>query len=194
MRVLKNHQTGLTGREISRIAGISPKTGIKALSYLEDLGVVNRIRGGRDHIFSFNRENLIVRKGILPLLESEFSYRESLLKDISAKLKRHSQGGYLFGSVARKEETISSDLDICIIYNSIANKSSLEDLVSQLKPELYKRYSVNIAPYYISELEFVRRAKKNKPPLPDIINDGIILFGKQIKQLVNAKKIAKNKH
>ena len=194
LRVLKNYQTGLTGREISRIIGISPKASLKALSYLEDLGMVNRIRGGRDHIFSFNRENFIVREGILPLLESELSYRNSLLKDISSKLKKHSPGVYLFGSVARKEETISSDLDICIIYDSSANKSVLENLVSELKPELYKRYGVNIAPFYISAGEFVKRAKRNKPPIPEIINDGITLFGIRIKELINGKTVAKDKH
>ena len=193
MRALKNSQTGLTGREICRNAGISPKAGLKALSYLEELGLVNRVRGGRDHIFTLNRDGYIVQHCILPLLELELTYREALLKDISDRLKKQRLGVYLFGSVARKEETIMSDLDICILYDSSKEKSILEDLVSELKPKLYKKYGVNIAPIYISEKDFIKNARNNKPPVPGIIREGISLFGKPIKQVINGKSIAKDK-
>jgi predicted nucleotidyltransferase len=193
MRALKNSQTGLTGREISRIVGVSPKAGLKSLTLLEDLGMINRVRGGRDHIFTFNRDNFLVDQGILPLLESELFFRESLFKDITAKLKKDSPGAYLFGSVARKEETISSDLDICILYESGVDKSALEKTVSEIKPKLYVQYGVNIAPLYMQKKEFIRRAKGNKPPAPSIIKDGLTLFGLQLKQVINAKTVAKDK-
>ena len=187
MRAMKNSLGGLTGREISRIAGISPKACLETLTSLENLGVVNRIRGGRDHIFSFNRDNYLVKKFLLPLMEAEADFRDSIFRKISAELERHSAGVYLFGSTARREETISSDFDLCILYKKESAKENLESLVSLLVPKMYKKYGINISPLYLSVDEFIDRAKHNKSPVPDIIKDGIVISGIEIKRLLNGK-------
>jgi predicted nucleotidyltransferase len=185
---MKNSLVGLSGREISRMAGISPKTCLETLTTLENLGLVNRIRGGRDHLFSFNRNNYLVKKLIFPLLDAESGYRESIFKRISTVLVRYSVGVYLFGSVARGEETIESDFDICILYKNETSKIRLEYLVSRLIPLMYKNYGINIAPFYLSVNDFVDRAQHNKSPVPEIIKDGIVISGIQIKRLLNGKK------
>ena len=51
LRALLHSAKGLTGREISRNALITPKSALIALSKLTDLKIVNRVIGGRDHTF-----------------------------------------------------------------------------------------------------------------------------------------------
>jgi predicted nucleotidyltransferase len=188
MRAMKNSLVGLTGREISRMAGISPKTCLETLTTLENLGIVNRIRGGRDHIFSINRINYLVKKIILPLLEGESGYRESIFKRISTELEKHSAGVYLYGSVARGEETSSSDFDICILYKKESLRPDLESQVSKLNPIMYKNYGINLSPLYLSVDEFIRRARHKKSPVPEIVKEGIVIYGMEITRLLNGKK------
>ncbi len=51
LRVLKEVKIGLSGREIAKQAGISAPTSLDALSSLENLNIVSRQRGGREHFF-----------------------------------------------------------------------------------------------------------------------------------------------
>ena len=73
LRAMQDSKIGLSGRKIARLAGISPKACLQALTNLENLSIVFRHRGGRDHFFSLNREHLIVKEGLLTLLELERS-------------------------------------------------------------------------------------------------------------------------
>jgi predicted nucleotidyltransferase len=185
MRALKNYSVGISGSEVSRLAGLTPKNCLITLTALEELGVVIRIRGGREHLFSLNRSHFLVQKVIIPVLNSEIKFVESILKDIRNALKKFTVSIILFGSVALHRETIESDLDVCLIYKNGSLKKQIEDVISILNSSLNKKYGVSLAPYYISELDFIQRAKKSKPPVVDIIKEGKLLSGKNIKEILN---------
>jgi predicted nucleotidyltransferase len=87
----------------------------------------------------------------------------------------------LFGSVARKVESVDSDLDLCIVYSN--NKRKIEIIISDLRDKLFDKYGVTLAPYYITRNEFKARAKKSKGPVNEIIKDGIVLFGLSLNKL-----------
>lgn len=181
IRALKNYAVGTSGREVARIAGLSPKSCINTLSVLENIGIVNRIRGGRDHIFSLNQNHFLYSEAIIPLLNSEAKYFEAIKNDIIQLLKEKCKSVYVFGSVARNEDTPESDFDICVIMESQKQKQQLETEINKLKINAFIKYDINISPFYITEQEFINRIKINKSPVPDIIKDGILLFGKNIK-------------
>ncbi|MDQ7818430.1 MAG: nucleotidyltransferase domain-containing protein [Melioribacteraceae bacterium] len=115
LRVLNKYVVGLSGREISRLVGMSAKNCLKTLTTLEGLDLGIRNRGGRDHLFRLNRDHYMVNDAIIPLLKIEENYLDRILDDIRQKLKEYSTSIYLFGSVARREEDLQSDLDLCII-------------------------------------------------------------------------------
>ena len=187
-RVLNKYAIGLSGREVARLAGMSAKNCIITLSSLENMGLVNRVRGGRDHLFTLNRDHFLVKEGIIPLLDVEDKYSEAVFKDIKKKLKKKCNSVYVFGSVARKEEDTDSDLDLCIIYDKENQKEALEEAMYGLQSLLRKKYTVNTSPFYISATQFAIKAKKNKPPVAEVIKDGKLLFGNSIKVLLNAER------
>lgn len=189
LRALNKYAVGISGREVARVAGISVKNCFTALNDLEDIGIVHRVRGGRDHLFTLNRDHFLVRQGIIPLLEIEQRFFEVIFDDVKRNLKKKCNSVYLFGSVARKEEKAGSDLDLCIIYDNANQKKQIEESLSEMQSEFHKKYFVNISPFLITVNDFVKRAKKNKPPVNEIIKDGILLFGNSIDKLINARKI-----
>lgn len=185
LRAIQNTKTGLSGREVSRLAGLSARSAIITLTSLENLGIINKIRGGREHTFSLNREHYLVKNGILPVLEVERMFAESIHKDIKLKLRGKCRSIYLYGSVARKEEAIESDYDICITYSSANNRNDIEKSVYKLRSLLFSKYGVNISPFYITVSEFIKRAKKSKPPIPNILEEGKLIYGDSFHKMLN---------
>jgi DNA-binding transcriptional ArsR family regulator len=115
VRTLQDTAQGFTGREIARSSGLTHRTCLQTLTKLEDLSVVQRQRGGRDHIFKLNRKHVIVSEGLLPLLELERKLVVRLEQVLRRHLAKQTTSIILFGSVARGDETVGSDLDVCIV-------------------------------------------------------------------------------
>ena len=194
IRELRYTKNGFSGREIAKRAGLSAPAAINSLSHLESLKIVNRQIGGRDHIFTLNIFNYFVKVVLLPVLDAEGKFYDSIVKDVKKSLSKNTISVFLFGSVARKEESIQSDFDICIVYSSIKDKKIVEEKVNICRDELHNNYGISLAPFYISVKEFQQRAKLKKPPINEILKEGILLFGKSIKELLNDKPKSKKKN
>ncbi len=184
IRALENYRTGITGREAARRSGLAPKNCLITLTALEELGVVNRVRGGRDHLFSLNRAHYLMKEILGPVLEQERNFPEEIFRHLAQKAGLLAVSIYLFGSAARGEDVMGSDLDLCIIYSAAKSKSALEERFSELSYELRSVYGVAVSPFYISEKEFIRRARKNISPVVEILKDGKYISGKKIKGLL----------
>lgn len=185
IRELRFSKNGFTGREIAKNAGISPPSCLEALSKLENLKIVNRQIGGNVYIFTLNFDNYLVKEGILPLLEIEQSIPHKVSLHLKKALSKYSTSVILFGSVARHEETHSSDYDICIVYQKQSNKKKIEDIINQIRHNFYTQFGISLAPYYTSISEFKQRAKKKLSPVNNIVKEGNVLFGKSIRELLN---------
>jgi len=185
LRVLNKVKIGLSGREIAKQSGMSAPSCLKALSSLENLNIVTRQRGGRDHFFNLNRKHFLVGKIIMPILDQENKFKKSLCEEIAKKIGKYSISLFMFGSVVRKEERIDSDLDICIVYRSHTAKKKLETELTELGYSLYEKYGVSLAPFFISESDFKKRIKSKKPPIAAVIKEGKLLLGKSVKELLN---------
>lgn len=183
LRVLNDRVVGLSGRETARLAGISLRAAQLSLNGLESLKIVNRHYGGREHIFTLNRKNFIVNEIISYIFSAEELFKESLFKKIKTKLAKLTDSIILFGSAARHEEKIESDLDICIIYSK--GLKNIEKAVSSLRDDLNDKFGVTLAPFYITKKEFKARVRKGKSPTDSIIQEGKVLSGLSIKSLIN---------
>lgn len=182
LRVLNLRVVGITGRETARTAKLSIRTVQNVLAHLEALGIVNRTIGGRDHLFVLNRKNQIVKKLISFLFEFENDFSKEIIYLIKKNLGKECSSLILFGSVARKVETLESDFNLCIVYNK--NKIKIDNLVSELRDSLYSNYKITLAPFYILESEFKKRALKNLSPINNILKEGIVISGKSIRELI----------
>ncbi|MBI4428979.1 MAG: nucleotidyltransferase domain-containing protein [Ignavibacteriales bacterium] len=181
LRVLLHTTTGFTGNEVARASGMHPRSAIKALSLLEELGIVRRQRGGRDHLFTLNREHFLVNHALLDLYNSERQFPEVLMTTLSTVLKGSVLSAVLFGSVAKNEETPRSDLDICCIVKSEKQKDGVRQILDAEAPNLYKKFGVKLAPVVFTLDEVRRNARK--PLMRDISRSGKVITGKDLKDL-----------
>ena len=183
MRVLLDTTSGFSGNEIARLSGMHPRSALKALTNLEDLGIVKRQRGGRDHIFTLNRAHYLVSEAILPLYNKEQQFRNEIIKDLNKILRAKVVSAILFGSTARKDESSGSDFDICCIVNKKNEIEKIRNTLNESSQTLSEKYGIKISPLLLTVAEF--RKKGNTKLVKEISNDGIVLSGKKIKDLLN---------
>ena len=183
LRALIDTNTGFSGNEVARVAGMNPRSAFKALTSLEELGIVNRVVGGRDHIFTLNREHLLVQEIILKIYSIENKFMDEILRTLSTILKKHVYSAVIFGSVARKEEKSLSDLDICCIVNSPLELLFVRDLLNKKSSMLYKKFGIKLAPVIFLKDAFLR--KKKSKLIKDIVGEGILITGKSLRGLIN---------
>ena len=183
LRALIDTNSGFSGNEVARVAGMNPRSAFKALTSLEELGIVNRVVGGRDHIFSLNREHFFVQEIILKIYPIESKFLDEITNALSVILKGHVYSAVIFGSVARKEEKSLSDLDICCIVNSPLELLYVRDLLDKKSSSLNKKYGIRLAPIVFMKAQFLR--KKKTKLIKKISAEGILIAGKSIKGLPN---------
>ncbi|MBK6915008.1 MAG: nucleotidyltransferase domain-containing protein [Ignavibacteriales bacterium] len=183
LRELNLRRPGISGREIARLTGITHRSALKALDNLEALRLVERQVIGKAYSFTVNRKHYVYQYVIAPIFEAEKELGNSINNKIKKTLGKFSISIILFGSVARKEENYESDLDICIVYKS--GRRLLEEKVSQLRGDLFSRYGISLAPYYISEKDFRSKAKNRKLPVINILREGRVISGKTITRMID---------
>ncbi|MBI3125874.1 MAG: nucleotidyltransferase domain-containing protein [Ignavibacteriales bacterium] len=183
LRALIDRTNGCTGNETARISGMHPRSAIKALGSLEELGIVNRQRGGRDHLFSLNRDHVLVKDLLMPLYKTESLFPHAITKEINSILKRHVISAVIFGSVARREEKPQSDLDLCCIVNSVRDKILVRELLNKKSKSMNAKYGIKIAPVFFTENEF--KNKRQVQLIKEIISQGVLVVGKNPRTLID---------
>lgn len=183
LRALLDTKTGASGNEVARLSGMNPRSAFKALTLLEELGLVYRQIGGRDHLFTLNRDNYFVQEAIVNLFEVESNFRKEIIKSLEAILKKRVYSAVIFGSTARKEENVLSDLDICCIVNSAIDRIFVSDALNKKTQMLYKKFGIKLTPIFFLKSQFMKK-KKNKL-IRSIANEGILITGKHPRDLIN---------
>lgn len=186
LRVLQYAAQGLSGREVARLAGMSHRACLNALTDLEELGIVLRHRGGRDHSFTLNRDHALVADGILPLLGLEREFRQRLERLLKSRLDRHVDSIILFGSVVRKEETAESDLDVCILVSHTSQISRVRQRVHDLAGNVQRRFNAGLSPVILTRAEFLHGLRKGKSPMKEIAAEGVPISGNVIRRARHA--------
>lgn len=183
LRVLNERNIGISGREVSRLTGLSVRAVQVSLTNLGKTGIVKIAEGKREHLFTIDREKYLVKELIEKIFNAEYDYSMQILKLIRTKLKPYTVSLIQFGSTARGNETPASDFDLCIVY--AGKLKVIEEIVSKLRSELYILFNITLAPIYISAAKFRQLGKQERPPVNSIIKEGKIIAGKLIKELLN---------
>jgi len=135
LRVLIRHGGQLPMSRLVQDSRLSLPGTIKVLHHLEGLGVVKVAGGGRARLFQATVAHPVV--GMLDVLfRSEAGYRERALNAVkrdgnSLALKAL----WLFGSVARFEDRLDSDIDL-IMVTDLAEPAAHEAVAAQFRARL----------------------------------------------------------
>lgn len=151
-------------REIARAIDVSIGATNQTLKLLLNLDVVTREKKGQLYLYRVTDDNPLVKK---------FKKFENVL-DITGlvlKIKDMCNKVVLYGSCAKGEDTIQSDIDLFVI------SREKEKVLNEIMKET-KRMRREIKPVIVSVEEYLSMRNK-KEPLLEEIDRGIVLYEKR---------------
>lgn len=139
-------------REIERITHLSTGSLRQEISKLQKLGLITVRKDGNRICYEPNRNHPLYQdiRNIVMKTNGLTGVLKDALKDSNIKV------AFVFGSVARGEETADSDIDLMVIGNIGLRK------VSGLLSGVAEKVGREINPHTLSESEFSRRLKKKE--------------------------------
>ena len=130
-----------TGRDVARMAGVSPARAMDALSILEAEGVCWRRVVGRANLWRVDRRHFLAEA-----LGAFASLEQRALAELLGVLQDAVRGAgateaYLFGSVACGNERATSDIDIVAVFPDERRKRAWQDRLPALQDKVQWRFA-----------------------------------------------------
>jgi predicted nucleotidyltransferase len=176
LAVLAGTRRPMTGREVARLAGRSPRGVLEVLSRLAEHGLVDREEAGRALLFTLNREHLAA-----PAVDALAGLRAELLRRIReavASWEVHPVNVSLFGSTARGEGDTHSDIDLFVVRPDEVTdedaqwRSQVDDLARKIQ-----RWTGNHASVAEAAQGELTHPRWNERPIADELRSDAIVLG-----------------
>jgi len=153
-------------REIARKVGISYGSANRVLNDLALRGLLMRRRVGKMLFYSFNRSDPIYK-----LFKIFISI--ALIRPLIEKMKSSASEIVLYGSCARGEDVLKSDVDLFIISE---DKEEAQRLIQSFR--FLKGFEhLKIEPVILSAMELLKSEKDDREFL-SLVREGIVLWDK----------------
>jgi len=174
VRLLSSFPTReFTGREIAGIIGVGHRAVDIALGDLVSLDIATVRRIGKANVYTANGDSQRFQV-LARLFEEEAKTRDALLGEI-----RRSIPGVLscvlFGSVARGEESLDSDVDLLVIAD---DPNGLSETLENLRSKVAKRFSLHLAPIVLTPRQL--RKKWKAPYVVSATTEGRLVAGESL--------------
>ncbi|MFW6014636.1 MAG: nucleotidyltransferase domain-containing protein [Candidatus Nanoarchaeia archaeon] len=146
-------------RDIARLAKISSSSAKRALDNLVKTGLVNEKNKANLRIFSANNSEILFK-------QLKISKNVHFTKSLVEKLKP-AIAVILFGSFAKGENSVESDIDMVVISNKRFDINEFKDFTVQLH---------NFTP-----AGWAKAKKNNKAFVREVLEEGITMYGEKPK-------------
>jgi predicted nucleotidyltransferase len=178
LRDLARHGGQLSAPTITTRTGLARSVVWKALAQLVESGIVSAAGSGRAQLYAL-RSNHPLGQAIDELFAREERRFDMILDGIRSSAKDCGPGViavWIFGSVARGEDRMASDLDIAIVTADDQNTAIMDqmrDALSQSGETLAFRPSV----VRLTANDVVRHVRESDPLWAELVRDALVLLG-----------------
>ncbi len=179
------HEAELTGREIARKAGLSPRAAQQTLQELYTIGVLTRKTVGASYLFSLNRTRYVVENILSPLFDSEQGLVAAMIEELRKALPANGIVSIImFGSVARGESKQGSDLDIMIVLDNALDVRKTTSCVQDKGGKFLAKFGMMLSPHVIRKCDFISRFDKKDKLIQNVIKEGRVIFGDHFEEVL----------
>lgn len=190
LRILAGADAGFTGRQVARLAGMSPARTAEILAEFVRHGVVTVESAGPSQLCRLNQDHLLA--GPLVALVTT---RQSLLVELTGALGSwpvRPLHASLFGSAARGDGAVDSDLDVLVVHRTRLASAEQEQWDQQLHETgqaLRDRVGNSVSWFSIDRAGLQRARRANEPIVLEWQRDGIHLLGERLNGLLLSARI-----
>lgn len=189
LRALHGVRSPVSGREAAGAAGIAVQPAQRALASLVALGVVHRDDTRSQHLYTLNRENVLVQRAIIPLFQMEEARVGEVFRDLAravgGKKGKAVEGAYLFGSAARGKDRAGSDFDVMVVVRTAAQVNKVHETLAQSADQLYTRHGLRLS-VVVLELAKLRKMHADRDALvSELLRDNRRITGKRLEDIIH---------
>ena len=188
LRVLARSDAGFSGRQVHSMAGVGSTSSVhRALGSLVRVGLVTSEARPPAIIYRMNREHVLwpaVESGLAARTRVFDSIRHFCEHDLPAEL---GLTVVVYGSVARRESTLESDVDLFVVFPDGIDEDARADVSYQLASHVHRVTGNEAQVYSVDRRELAQRLAENDPLAGNVLADGILLHGPQIVPAAKAR-------
>lgn len=185
LRTLAGTTQPLTGREIARLSGLSQNGALKVLVHLVEHGLVRAEPAGRATLHTLNRAHLLIEP-LLALLAAR-QRLTTRLQDAVLGWEVPAVHLSLFGSAARADGGLASDLDVLVVRpDGVGIDAAWRLQLSALATEVHAWTGNRLAWLELSHREIVAAAAGGEAIVAEWRRDAVHLAGAALDELLMA--------
>ncbi|RJP28633.1 MAG: winged helix-turn-helix transcriptional regulator [Actinobacteria bacterium] len=183
LRVLSKNAPIHTGRELARLVGYSHTQTNTALAELEMNGLVIKRHLGNANAYSLNENNLVVSRILTPAFKIEERLIQDLASRFFAAMGKDLVSTILFGSVARGEDVVGSDIDLILVVRDETDMESLDERVSEISLEAAAAFGSPISPILLTETEYGQKKRSKNPFWKTVLEEGKEITPRELEEV-----------
>jgi len=166
--------------ELSKDININKGILSRLIKRLNQENIVKINKKGKILLFKINKENIIIKKIIIPLFKNENNFFNDFIQPRLNFKSKNILSVILYGSYANKNFKLTSDIDLLII-----TKNKENNLINEIKKlkEYFLENDLLLRIDIITLNEFKKLYKLKEPLIISIEKNNKILCGKNINEL-----------
>ncbi len=189
LRVLHRMRSPVSGREAAGAAGIAVQPAQRSLANLVALGVVNRDDTRSQHLYTLNRENVLVQRALGPLFHAEEARAGEVFRDLARAVGGRSgkavKGMYLFGSAARGRDRVGSDFDVLAVVSTSRQVDTVHETLTQSADQLYTRYGLRLSVVVLDLAKLRTMHADGDALVTELLRDNRRITGKRLEEIIH---------
>ena len=186
LRLLAPRGDPVSQREAARRTGIQVRSAQRALDDLVALGVVTRLAGGREHLVRLNADHRLA-PALTILFDAEADLFRALRQTLSEVATRHRPQPaalLLFGSAARGDDRLDSDLDVLGVARTQAEAGALLERLAAAAAAIRTAFGAELRPVVLTVAQ-LRSQWRTRGSLPRrAAEDALLVLGRPLPELV----------
>jgi len=175
LRSLCHADAALTGRGVERETGLSNRATMMALEALTEARVVNRVEQGCAHLYSLNRTNYLVVKGLKPMFEAEELFWHDVGRTIQRIVRPKPLAAVATGPLARDETDYGGRLLLTMLFSTGRNRIRALASIGVLAETVRDRHGLTLESSLLDTNTMDR--EEYAPLWRRVEREGILLFG-----------------
>ena len=189
LRVLAQADAEFTSGDVHRLLdGPSVRGILKTLERLTEQGIVSRRPAGRANLYRLNRQHLAA-----PHVIALARQRDELLDRLALEVAKWPLPpilGAVFGSGARRDHAVSSDIDVLLVRADDVDEDEWDRLTDALSSFVTAWTGNDCRALTFTQSEISRRGGR-EPVLADVVREGIVFHG-DLQWLASALKSSRH--
>jgi predicted nucleotidyltransferase len=188
LHVLAGTSLGLTGREVAAMTGRRSHSGVlDVLHRLSEHGLVKRVPLNRAYLFTLNDDHLAA-DAVKLLMNLRTELFERIRSTIAGWQIAPVQAS-VFGSTARGEGGVDSDIDLLIVRPAqiAPDEHRWQSQVDALREKIEAWTGNRAAITDRSETELAELRRQQRPIISELRTDAIVVFGSDLTTLLDAE-------